>query len=152
MSDGCRPRHAEQLDRLGRRHPTGAVEVLNEPLGATGQRGQDPGRDRVGQECHPDRRGGLDVHRLGESGPTHPLVHPVDALAELAAVAEVSDRAGDARVPREPRVADVVHPHESRQAARDFDLQPVIEQLDPDVVATSASTRSSSRLADVASG
>jgi hypothetical protein len=31
-----RPRHAEQLDRLGHRHPTGPVDVLDETLGAAG--------------------------------------------------------------------------------------------------------------------
>ena len=51
MPDRRRPRHAEQLDRFGRRHPTGPVDVLDEALGAAGERGQDPGRDRVRHEC-----------------------------------------------------------------------------------------------------
>jgi hypothetical protein len=51
MPDRRRPRHAEQLDRFGRRHPTGPVHVLDEALRAAGERGQDPGRDRVRDEC-----------------------------------------------------------------------------------------------------
>jgi hypothetical protein len=50
MPDRCRPRHAEQLDRVGRCHPTGPVDVLDVALGAAGERGQDPGRDRVRHE------------------------------------------------------------------------------------------------------
>jgi hypothetical protein len=65
MPDRRRPRHAEQLARFGRGHPTGPVDVLDEALGSRG--GARPGS---GSRSGPPRMSRRLSVRTGEADRT----------------------------------------------------------------------------------
>src|SRR5205807_425091 len=85
------------------------------------------------REAH--RGGRLRVEGLGQTVQTHLLEHAPDAFAQLLAEAEVGAHPRDARVAREADdLARIDDPHQAREPPGALDLDPVVEDLHPDVV------------------
>ena len=99
----------------------------------------EPPVDRLGQELELNAPRGLPVDGIGQAGLPHLLEHTPYSLTQLLPKTEIGTDAGDARVPREANGLErVTEVNEARKPPWARDLDPVIEDLDPDVVSSHA--------------
>ena len=95
--------------------------------------------DRQGRQREANTPGRLRVFGVSEPRQAHLLEDPPDALAKLLSEAEVGAHARDPRIAGEPgNVARLARIDEPGEPTRTLELDPIVEDLNPDVVAADA--------------